>query len=226
MLSFKRSGVVTALSICFILVLTASAFSSWPEFWISPDCVSGRAYSNQSSPSIAGGQTNLLAVWEDERVSSYSDVFGARIAPDGEILDPTGIPICTASGWQTSVGAAAGSENYLVVWQDDRDVDYDIYGARVDLNGNVLDPDGFPISTGDGWESSPAVGWDGTNFLVVWCDDRDMTSADIYGTRITPQGEILDGTGFQISDEEIRTVSSSVTFNGSNYLIAWELSSG
>jgi hypothetical protein len=226
MVSFERSVIAVVSTICFVLCLSASAVSSWPEFQISPDCISGSAYGSQSSPSIASGQTNLLAVWEDERVSSYSDIFGARIAPDGEILDPTGIPICTASGWQTWVRAAAGSENYLVVWQDDRDVDYDIYGARVDLNGNVLDPDGFPISTGEGWEASPAVGWDGTNFLVVWCDDRDLSSANIYGTRITPQGETLDPTGFQISNEDIRTVSSSVTFNGSNYLVAWELSSG
>jgi len=226
MVSLERSAIVIVLSICFVLSLSISAFSSWPEFWISPDCISGTAHGNQSSPSVASGQTNLLAVWEDERVSSYSDIFGARIAPDGEILDPTGISICTASGWQTWVRAAAGSENYLVVWQDDRDIDYDIYGARVDLNGNVLDPDGFPISTGEGWESSPAVGWDGTNFLVVWCDDRDMSSPNIYGTRITPQGEILDGAGFQISDEDIRTISPSITFNGSNYLVAWELSSG
>lgn len=226
MVSPKSTLTVIVTSVCFVLCLSASAFSSWPEFWISPDCISGSAYSNQSSPSVADGQTNLLAVWEDERVSPYSDIFGARITPDGEILDPTGIPICTASGWQTWVRAAAGSENYLVVWQDDRDVDYDIYGARIDLNGNVLDPDGFPISTGEGWESSPAVAWDGTNFLVVWSDDRNPSAANIYGTRITPQGEILDGTGFQISDETIRTIAPSITFNGSNYLIAWELSSG
>jgi hypothetical protein len=70
------------------------------------------------------------------------------------------------------------------------------------------------------------VAWDGTNFLVVWSDDRNPSAPNIYGTRITPQGEILDGTGFQISDETIRTIAPSITFNGSNYLIAWELSSG
>ncbi|MGB2981883.1 MAG: hypothetical protein WBC77_11620 [Candidatus Zixiibacteriota bacterium] len=221
MMSPRRFLEVMVISVCFALCLSANAFCFWPEFWISPDSISGRAYSNQSSPSVADGQANLLAVWEDERVSPYCDIFGARITPDGEILDPTGISICTASGWQTWVRAAAGSENYLVVWQDDRDVDYDIYGARIDLNGNVLDPDGFPIYAGEGWESSPAVAWDGTNFLVVWSDD-----SNVYGTRITPQGEILDGTGFQISDETIRTIAPSITFNGSNYLIAWELSSG
>jgi hypothetical protein len=206
--------------------MSASAFSTWPEFWISPACIPGSAHSNQSSPSIAKGPTNLLAVWEDERVSPYTDIFGARVTPGGEMLDPTGIPICIASGWQTWVRAAAGNENYLVVWQDDRNIDYDIYGARVDLDGNVLDPGGFPIYAGEGWEATPAVGWDGTNFLVVWSDDRNPSAANIYGTRVTSQGEILDGTGFQISDEDIRTIAPSVTFNGSNYLIAWELSSG
>jgi hypothetical protein len=113
-----------------------------------------------------------------------------------------------------------------VVWQDDRNIDYDIYGARIDLEGNVLDPEGFPISAGEGWEASPTVAWDGNNFLVAWADDRNTGVSTIYGIRVTTQGEILDGTGFQISYEEIRTVAPSVTFNGSNYLVAWELGAG
>jgi hypothetical protein len=226
MVNSQRYLSVIVASVCLVLFLSVDASSSWPEFWISPDCISGSAYGNQSSPSVAGGQTNLLVVWEDERFSPNSDIFGARIAPDGEILDPTGISICMASGWQTWVGAAAGGENYLVVWQDDRNIDYDIYGARIDLEGNLLDPEGFPISAGEGWEACPSVAWDGTNFLVVWTDDRNTGVPTIYGTRITTQGEILDGTGFQISYEEIRTVAPSVTFNGSNYLVAWELGAG
>ena len=44
---------------------------------------------------------------------------------------------------------------------------------------------------------SPAVTFDGENFLVAWQDKRDSEfycdeRTDIYGTRVSPDGEVLD----------------------------------
>jgi hypothetical protein len=167
-----------------------------------------------------------VAVWEDERISADKDIFFTRITTEGDILDPTGVAICTAPGHQTSPKVAVGDQNYLVVWQDDRDGTYDIYGARIDTDGNLLDPDGFPISAASGWENSPDVAWDGTNFLVVWSDDRSLISQDIYGARIASDGYILDGGGFQISSDEMMELSPSLAYNGSNYLVTWEIGAG
>ncbi len=49
-------------------------------------------------------------------------------------------------------------------------------------------------------QASPAVAYDGTNFLVVWQDFRDGgSSSDIYGTRVSGTGAVLDSCGFAIS---------------------------
>ncbi len=62
---------------------------------------------------------------------------------------------------------------YLVVWYDYRNgSDSDIYGTFVDTSGIVSDTLGFPICTQDSFQNHPSVGFDGTNYLVAWNDDR------------------------------------------------------
>ena len=221
---FTTSGLkIFVLFVVFCLCSYENAFSSWPEFQLSTDCFPGSAYGIQSSPAVAFGGTNYLVVWEDERVNTDRDIFGARVSPTGEVLDPIGIPIYVYANLQTGVKVAAGDQNYLVVWTDYRDASYDVYGARVDFSGNVLDPGGFPISNTYNWESYPDVAWDGTNFFVVWTDDRSVTTYDdIYGTRISPAGEVLDPDGIQISNTTAFEETPSIAYNGSVYFVAWE----
>lgn len=98
-------------------------------------------------------------------------------------VSATEFPICTISGDQYYPAVAFDGTNYLVVWADRRNgVDYDIYGARITQTGVVLDPEGFPISSAYRHQNVPAVAFDGTNYLVVWKDDRNGYGNDlIYG---------------------------------------------
>ena len=41
----------------------------------------------------------------------------------------------------------------------------------------MLDADGIPISTGPGDQSSAALAFDGTNYLVAWMNYRSGTAA-------------------------------------------------
>ena len=157
------------------------------------------AASHQAFPKLAFDGTNYLVAWGDDRSGASWDIYGARVSPAGAVLDPSGIAISTAAGFQESAALAFDGMNYLVAWSDSRSGDYDIYGGRVSPAGSVLDPNGIAISTAEGAQWYPGVAFDGTNYLVAWGDLRSDTRGDIFGARMSPAGSVLDPDGILIS---------------------------
>ena len=170
-------------------------------------------------PSVAFDGTNYLVVWQDDR--DGWDIYGARVDQAGQVLDPDGIAISTATGYQWASAIAFDGANYLVVWQDDRN-GWDIYGARVDQTGQVLDPNGIAISTSNNTQLEPAIACNGTYCLVVWEDRRNGLDADIYGTRVNQAGQVLDPGGIAISTANNTQREPQIASNSTNYLIIWE----
>jgi hypothetical protein len=179
------------------------------------------ATGDQKSLAVTFNGFNYLVVWEDDRNGPYSDIYGARVSQAGTVLDPNGIPVSVAAWWQESPSVAFDGSNYLVVWEDERFGSNDIYGARVSQAGSVLDPNGFAISFASNDQYSPSISFDGTDYLVVWEDNRNDTS-DIYGTRISQAGNVIDPNGIAISTAANRQFSPSVAFNETNYLVVWQ----
>ena len=177
---------------------------------------------DQFNPGVGFDGTNFLVVWEDDR-GGYTDIYGTRVTPDGTVLDPDGIIISQAPNWQFDPVIAFDGANFLVVWQDYRNGDDnpDIYGARVTPGGAVLDPDGTAISNAPNRQFSPALAFDGTNYLVVWQDGRG-SSHNIYGTRVTPGGLVLNTDGIVISQSAYAQWHPVLGFDGTNYLAVWE----
>ncbi len=169
-------------------------------------------------PSVAFDGTNFLVVWEDYRNYNRIDTYGARVAPDGTVLDEGGIRISTNAEVAYTPSVAFGGTNYLVVW----DESHDIYGARVTTSGNVLDEYGLSISSAANGQFLPHVAFDGANYLVVWHDTRAGGAEDIYGARVTPTGQILDPSGIAISTVTYEQQNPKLAFDGTNYLVVWQ----
>lgn len=173
----------------------------------------------QASPDVASDGQDFLAAWQDERNTGYREVYATRITAQGTVLDPAGIPVSTGGCCRFSPSVAFGGGNYFVAWVHPSDFT-DIRAARVTPAGVVLDPAGIPVSTAGNWQWDPAVASDGTDYLVVWWDQRS-TPNGTYGTRVTAGGAVLDPNGIPISGGHGGR-APAVAFDGTNYLVVWE----
>jgi hypothetical protein len=125
---------------------------------------------------------------------------------------------------QTGPAVAFNGSVYLVVWTDNRNLlDNDIYGARLDINGILLDPAGIFICNAPGNQKNPAIASNGDIFVVVWEDERNIeqTGMDIYGTRVKGDGAIMDPAGFVISEEIDLQEVPKVASADDNFFVLW-----
>jgi hypothetical protein len=192
------------------------------EFLIDTNITYTSSLGREESPAIAFDGTNYLVVWLDQRNNPYSwNIYGARVNQFGIVLDKVGIPITNVLYDQGSPSVSFNGTNYLVVWQDNRNGNWDVYGSRLNQSGIVLDTSSIMISNVTNSQNSPSVTSNGTDYFVVWEDRRNGSYYNIYGARVSQTGEILDTMGIAISSVNYNQHSTSVVFDGTNYLVVW-----
>jgi hypothetical protein len=188
------------------------------------------ATNDQAHPAVATQGGNWLVVWSDWRLSTnatHSDIFGSLVSPAGLVLQPDGIPICTAVNDQDLPAAATLGTNFLVVWQDARRTSpivtqIDIYGARVSGNGNVLDAASIPICRSSGQQTSPAIAANDTQALVVWTGGRSgATVNQVRFARVATDGTVLDTNSIAICPTSAAQTAPAAVANGQGYFVAW-----
>jgi hypothetical protein len=80
----------------------------------------------------------------------------------------------------------------------------------------------FVICNASGTQLWPDVAFDGTNYLVVWTDRRSGSYYRVYGSRVTPQGVVLNPNGFAIGPANSKNqYRPSLIFTGTRYLVVW-----
>ncbi|WP_437538112.1 hypothetical protein WME79_19580 [Sorangium sp. So ce726] len=142
-----------------------------------------------------------------------------HISSESGLIDPI---LSKSPGNEPAV--ACGDEVCLVAWRDDRDRRSRIYGARVALDGTVLDPLGIPLLAA----GYPAVAAQGDGFLVVGVGAaEDGSGAQVRGARVSAAGAVLDPGGFALSPPSPRIFGGpAIAFDGTSHLVAWVRRSG
>ncbi len=169
----------------------------------------------QYMPSVASDGTGFFAVWSDGRHGGDLDIFGTRIDASGNLLDPSGILISEAAPEETVPKVAYGAGMYLVSWATPEPR---ILAARVSTGGALLDPAAMELSATQG-AVNPAVGYDGTNFLVAW-SATGTNGREIFGVHVQPDGT-LPRAPFLLSNAVKNQDSPSVGCDATRCLVAW-----
>jgi hypothetical protein len=122
---------------------------------------------------------------------------------------------------QNTPALAFDGTNHFVVWGDLRSGPSDVFGARVNQQGTGLDGTGIPISTLAEAQEQPAIAFDGTDYFVAWADRRAGSCGELYASRVSQSGTVVDGTGKLISTPPCGANDPALAFDGTNYLVVW-----
>jgi hypothetical protein len=95
------------------------------EFLIDTGGAYVPALDNQSQPAVAFDGTNYLVVWSDSGSAGACSIYGARVTPEGKVLDPVGFVVSPATLNPFRPAVAFDGTNFLVVWETNSN--YDIY---------------------------------------------------------------------------------------------------
>lgn len=188
-------------------------------------------------PDVAFDGVNYFVVWQTTQNdgSSQTSIEGVRVTKGAAAaLDKEPIRVTTATPVETRAtpSIAWDGKNYYVTWITSRytpsgniEVSH-VYGTRVSKEGNVLDGEAV-ICNAFLLQRAPFVAGDPESggFMVVWEDYRTaLETADVYGARVSSEGQNLDGTsGMKLSngahDESRPRVGASG--DGTNWVVAW-----
>ena len=105
---------------------------------------------------------------------------------------------------QEQPSISRGGNQYLVAWADFRtggstliadESSADVYAARLDTAGNLIDTTPIPLTLAAGDQTEPEVSWNGTNWLVIWLSQvptQFFWSYQVQAVRVSPSGQVLD----------------------------------
>ncbi len=164
------------------------------------------------------GLTYSLA---DTRSRSYFETLGAA----GQIA--TGPVLVSEINADTFPGALDFSgKSYLTAWNDARQGgSYEIYLTRFDTQAQKLMPD-VRVTNAPGFSLRPSVRFTGSEYVVVWEDQRFLSSGQggaIFAHRVSEKGELVGGEiQLTTSDEDADFASLDVSGGrlGVSYVVA------
>ena len=175
------------------------------------DCASGDPLAFPGATEYCDGVDNDCDDVVDE------GCLGTCAVPGTQISD---IKVSSDSGASHAASVAWTGTEYGVAWHDNRqgDGNWEIYFARLDSNGQRVDPE-VRITDAEGVSAYPSLVWTGTEYGLAWRDERDG-DPEIYFTRLTSNGLGL-APARRLTDAAGLSGWPSLAWNGEEFGVAW-----
>lgn len=150
------------------------------------------ATGNQSAYQICSDEKGgAILTWQDKRGGTYLDIYTQRIYSDQTVnWTSDGVAITNQLTFQELPQIyPSGLNGAVIIWQDWRNSNYDIYGQQISSAGNKQWlSTGEPICNSTGNQVHPKIygnqsDFDST-FFITWEDSRGGLYTDIYAQKI------------------------------------------
>jgi fibulin 1/2 len=164
-------------------------------------------FGSNASPTVASNGSDFLITWTDYHAG------GVRVATvsSAGVVNPT----VSLGAVTNAVASASDGNGYLVVMSDVGSVT----AAYITATGDL---DVYPFEIANGAVTAPpAVAWAGGSFVVAWGTDTTPTGRDIFATRVSATGEILEPP-FAVSTADNDQQRPAIAASGSELLIVWD----
>ncbi|MFH1389153.1 MAG: hypothetical protein ABIH56_00285 [Candidatus Margulisiibacteriota bacterium] len=147
----------------------------------------------QSPKLISDGAGGAIIAWTDKAGGSY-DIYAQRINRLGfPLWMKDGVPVCQLARSQQNPLLTRMNDATMLVWQDYRFGNWDIFANTLSDNGELLwREEGMPIIDSPLTQFAPqAVTLANNTALVAWEDYRNGRSYEIYMQKVGPDGRPL-----------------------------------
>ncbi len=165
-------------------------------------------------PLVAFDGSNYLMVWS----SGSNSVDGQFISTSRNLVRTPFVIASNATISAPKGGCLAfGDSTYLVVYKTS-DM---LYAQCLNKSGIMI---GTPTQITTGSTNDDEIAFDGTNYLVAWCDG--VNDKDIYGQFVSKTGALV-GTNFLIDGDAYASDNPVImAFDGSRYMVCFHNQSG
>ncbi len=168
-------------------------------------------------PSITVSGSNVNVVWSDSR-DGNPEIYYKRSTDGGESWGvDTRLTNNSANSWHPSV-AVSGSR-VIVVWQDARDGNMEIFCKRSDDGGASWSTD-MRLTNNPAVSSHTSVAVSGSFVHVVWYDERDGNREIYY--KLSTDGGATWGVDIRLTNDPAASHYPSVAVSGSNVHVVWK----
>jgi hypothetical protein len=191
--------------------------------------VSDRSYDQLAPQMISDGSGGAIITWYQLIIGGEYNICAQRInGSGGQLWGNLGVYVCTEGTanqvWPRIV--SDGSRGAIIVWEDYRGGNGDIYIQRVNSGGSgQWTTDGEALCTAAGDQLQPYITSDGAGgAIVTWYDGRNGGTTDIFARRIDASGNGLwAANGIGICTEDGDQLYPRIVPDGaSGAIIVWQ----
>jgi len=205
------------LTLSAILILySLDLFAQWqPDVRLTNDPANSNTSINHAWSMTTSGSV-VHVVWWDDRDGNY-EIYYKR-STDGGISWGTDTQLTNNSATSRYPSVSVFGSVVHVVWEDDRDGNYEIYYKRSTDGGISWEAD-TRLTNNSAYSLNPSGAVSGSDVYVVWSEDRDGNN-EIYFKRSTNDGVSWEADT-RLTNNSADSYYSSVSVSGSVVLVLW-----